>query len=49
MCLIYVNFFEFNDVGEVILDNYDYIFRVICECISCSFIIIGFLLSMICV
>lgn len=49
MCLIYVNFFEVNDVGEVILENYDYIFRVISECISCNFNVIGLLLSMICV
>ncbi|XP_052702133.1 sacsin-like, partial [Crassostrea angulata] len=47
-CLIYANFFESNDAGEVILDNYDHISRAIRECTSCSFITTGSLLSMIC-
>lgn len=47
-CLIYANFFEANDAGEVILENYDHIFRAISECTSCSFNKTGPLLIMIC-
>lgn len=49
ICLIYVNFFEENDVEKVIKNNYDFIFRVIRECISCNFYNIEVYLSMICV
>lgn len=49
ICLIYVNFFEENDVEKIIKQNYDFIFSVIRECMSCNFYIVDFLLSMICV
>lgn len=48
ICKIYVDFFEENDLEKVIKQNYDNIFRVIRECISCNFNNIDVFLSMLC-
>lgn len=48
ICKIYVDFLDENDLEKVIKQNYDNIFRVIRECISCNFNNIDVFLSMLC-